>query len=294
MGNFKNELHNFQNVPRDLVFDSSLSDRARFVYLFMACKPEGWDFYLEPMAKDIGYSIDTLRKYINELVASGWLIKGEQQNENGKFGAVEYILKATKISDTENFRHGENPTQHKYSLPNNKLSNIDDNKIENNNNKEIKKESDELFEKCWIAYKRKGKKGKAKPYWDKLSQSEKESVLQHIKIYTSTRELQYQQDFERYLKDKTFLSVVVSKNNVVYDPTRLDKKDKANEVYMPLTDGALSWNDYYHKYMYIGNFDGFIPDGYTDENRPDGATIMLNNSRGTLVWSVITKTWNKI
>ena len=81
MGNFKNELHNFQNVPRDLVFDSSLSDRARFVYLFMACKPEGWDFYLEPMAKDIGYSTETLRKYINELVASGWLLKGAQQNE---------------------------------------------------------------------------------------------------------------------------------------------------------------------------------------------------------------------
>lgn len=111
MGNFKSELSNYQNVPRELVFDKDLSDRARFVYVFMACKPDGWDFYLEPMAKDIGYSVDTLRKYINELVTSGWLIKGEQTNENGVFGAVEYTLKATKISDTGIFRHGNNQPQ---------------------------------------------------------------------------------------------------------------------------------------------------------------------------------------
>ncbi len=54
MGNFKSELSNYQNVPRELVFDKDLSDRARFVYVFMACKPDDWDFYLEPMAKDIG------------------------------------------------------------------------------------------------------------------------------------------------------------------------------------------------------------------------------------------------
>lgn len=111
MGNFKSELSNYQNVPRELVFDKDLSDRARFVYVFMACKPDGWDFYLEPMAKDIGYSVDTLRKYINELVTSGWLIKGEQTNKNGVFGAVGYTLKATKISDTGIFRHGNNQPQ---------------------------------------------------------------------------------------------------------------------------------------------------------------------------------------
>lgn len=152
----------------------------------------------------------------------------------------------------------------------------------------------ELFEECWVAYNRKGSKKKSFEYWKKLTDVEKQNVMPHIKPYVASRELQFQKDFERYLRDKTFTTVVFANNKVIYDPTRLDKKDKANEVYMPLTDGALSWNDYYQKYMYIGNFDGFIPDGYTDENRPDGATIMLNNSRGTLVWSVITKTWNKV
>lgn len=266
----------------DLVFDSSLSDRARFVYLFMACKPEEWDFYLEPMAKDIGYSTETLRKYINELVASGWLLKGAQQNENGKFGAVEYILVASKTSDAEKVRLGKTTTQ----------DNIEDCEINDNKKKEktIDKKK-ELFEECWIAYKRKGSKKVAFEQWCKLSDKEKESVMQHIKAYTQVRERVYQKDFERYLRDKVFASVVYSGNNVVYDPT---KDEYCDNVYRPICGGALNWNDYYQKYMYIGNFDGFIPDGYTDENRPDGATIMLNNSRGTLVWSVITKTWNKV
>lgn len=293
MARIYNELRNYQNIPRELVFDKTLSDRARFVYVFMACKPDGWDFFLEPMSKDIGYSVDTLRKYLNELVASGWLVKGEQSNEHGIFGAVEYTLKANKITDTENFRYGKNAAQK--NIDNISLPNTKDNPIKEENNKEIKKESDELFEKCWIAYRRKGKKGKAKPYWDKLPANEKDSVLQHIKIYTKTRELQYQQDFERYLRDKTFLSVVVYKNNVVYDPTKLGKGESVSQVYMPSGNFSITWDDQLKAYLYIGFYsDGqAIADGYTDATRPDGARIVLNNGRGELVWSSITRTWIK-
>ena len=123
MGNFVNKLSNYQVIPRELIFDNTLSDRARFVYCYMASKPNGWDFYMNPMAKEIGYSVETLRKYINELVENGWLVKGEQKNE-GLFGAVTYTLNdsktlneeeasdGTKNSDTEKIRHGEIPTQY--------------------------------------------------------------------------------------------------------------------------------------------------------------------------------------
>ena len=173
---------------------------------------------------------------------------------------------------------------------------IDNNTKEKNEiDKSISKSSDELFETCWVAYRRKGKKGKSKPYWDKLTKSEKDSVLQHIKIYTKTRELQYQQDFERYLRDKTFLSVVVSKNNIVYDPTKLGKGESASNVYMPSGNFSITWDDKLKAYLYIGFYsDGqAIADGYTDSTRPDGARIVLNNGRGELVWSSITRTWIK-
>lgn len=111
MSNFINGLKNFQVIPRELIFDNSLSDRARFVYCFMASKPDGWDFLLNPMAKELGYSVETLRKYINELIDGGWLKKGEQNNDDGKFGAVVYTLLSTKKTDTEKTRHGEIPTR---------------------------------------------------------------------------------------------------------------------------------------------------------------------------------------
>lgn len=294
MGNFKSDLSGLRAIPKRLVFDNALSDRARFVYVFMACKPDDWEFFLEPMAKEIGYSVETLRKYINELVSSGWLEKGKQQNGNGVFGAVEYILKESNFTDTEKTRHGN------FTALNNNNIIIENNNIEREEEKnKIKKEKTidkkktrkELFEECWLAYKRKGVKKLAFEQWCKLTDSEKDSVMPHIKAYTQVREKVYQKDFERYLRDKVFTTIVFSGNNIVFDPT---KNDGNETVYSPICGGALSWNDYYHCYMYVGYWDGVhISDGYTDDNRPDGASITLNNGRGTIVWDSVNKTWNK-
>lgn len=277
---------NFYVVQGWMMSELNLSGNELTCYaIIFGATQGGQTWFMESrnyLSEWMNVTLPTVDKALSSLTEKGFLSKKSEFVNGVKFN----MYRATYfdfIPTKESLQGGS-----KESLG---QTNIIDNILENEIDKSISKSSNDLFEKCWIAYKRKGKKGKAKPYWDKLSQSEKESVLQHIKIYTSTRELQYQQDFERYLRDKTFLSVVVSKNNVVYDPTRLDKKDKANEVYMPLTDGALSWNDYYHKYMYIGNFDGFIPDGYTDENRPDGATIMLNNNRGDIMWDANFRVW---
>ena len=65
--------------------------------------------------------------------------------------------------------------------------------------------------------------------------------------------------------------------------------------YTPICEGALSWNDYYSSFIFVGYWDGVhIPDGYTDETRPNGATIMLNNGRGNITWNKNTKQWEKV
>ena len=286
MGNFLNELHAYKSVPRELVFDNSLTDRARFVYIFMACKPENWDFFIEPMAKEIGYSVDTLRKYVNELVTSGWLVKGTQSNENGHFGAVKYMLKATKNPVTEIFRDGNSSAQ----------DNIDCKKDKTEKNKKENSEKDlELFEECWLAYRRKGSKKESLVHWNKLTDVERQNVLPHIKAYVATRDLQFQKEFQRYLRDKTFQTIVVSGKNVAYDPTKLGKGESASNVYMPSGNFSLTWDDTIKAYLYIGYYmDGSgVPDGYTDGNRPDGATIVLNNGRGTIVWSSKERQWKR-
>jgi hypothetical protein len=52
--------------------------------------------------------VDTLRKYINELIRKGWIEKLEFP-----FKANDYILKATNSTASEKIRHGKNPTLEK-------------------------------------------------------------------------------------------------------------------------------------------------------------------------------------
>lgn len=78
----------------------------------------------------------------------------------------------------------------------------------------------EEFDDLWLMYERKGSKAKAKQEFCKLTAYEVSTMRCHIPAYIQSRpERQYRQDFERYIKHKTFLSVVYSKNNeVLYDP----------------------------------------------------------------------------
>lgn len=88
-------------------------------------------------------------------------------------------------------------------------------------NKNVTKEQvAERFEDLWLMYERKGSKAKAKTEFAKLSEEEIELMRQHIPAYLQSRpERQYRQDFERYIKNKTFNSVVYNKANVMlFDP----------------------------------------------------------------------------
>ena len=78
----------------------------------------------------------------------------------------------------------------------------------------------EEFEDMWLMYERKGSKANAKKEFLKLTAEEITAMRCHIPAYIQSRpERQYRQDFERYIKHKTFNSVVYSKQNeVLYDP----------------------------------------------------------------------------
>ena len=89
--NLKNELKdNYTIIPNVLIRDNSVSDRARFIFCLLASKPDDWIFYNRALARELNYSVDTLRKYINELIRKGWIEKYEYP-----FKANDYILKAT-------------------------------------------------------------------------------------------------------------------------------------------------------------------------------------------------------
>jgi DNA-binding MarR family transcriptional regulator len=114
---------NFTIIPNDIIRNKSLSDRARFIFCYMASMPDDWKFYQGVMAKELGYTKDTLRKYIDELLETGYLNR-EQRRETGKFDSYDYTLNFTpsgKKADTVKSRDGEKPTRENSTLTNKDL-----------------------------------------------------------------------------------------------------------------------------------------------------------------------------
>jgi hypothetical protein len=109
--------------------------------MYMACKPEGWDFYLEPLAKELDLSVGTIRTYIKELIKAGWIEKKGQAHdkESGAFGACIFVLKASNKRDKyQKTPCGKNP-------PSDKKHNTANNIYNKDNNKENNKEEKTLF-----------------------------------------------------------------------------------------------------------------------------------------------------
>ena len=234
-----------------------------------------WDGSLSYLSEWLGVSKRRAIDILKRLVSNGHIVKQEYEVNNVKLCKYKAVVPNFTGGD-ETSPGGSDETSH------DNKSNI----YKEERDKSLSKK-DELFEECWIAYRRKGKKGKAKTYWDKLKEDEMGKVLQHIKSYVSVNELRYQQDFERYLRDKTFESIVVKGNIIVYDPTLGE-----DATYHPFGNNNIMWNDLYNCWLSIDDFNGSVIDGYNDENRPDGAEIVLHNARGTITWSKKNKKWN--
>jgi len=118
-----NIKRDFAQVPNTLINDNSLSDRARFLFCYMAAKPDGWKFYQDKMAKDLKMSLDTLRKYLAELIDSGWVSR-TMVRESGKFDSYEYDLNpepCRKNTDTVKNGLGKIPTRENSVLNNTEL-----------------------------------------------------------------------------------------------------------------------------------------------------------------------------
>lgn len=155
MAKVNNKTKGFNSISRELVFDNVLSDRARFVYVYMACKPDGWDFFQDKVAEELGYKKATLRKYLDELILRGWIVEEEQEND-GKFGALQYTIENERMTDenlpirkkpdTQKTRYGKN---HNHKDIDNNDSSINtpiiDNKNKKSTNVDKKDEAEEQF-----------------------------------------------------------------------------------------------------------------------------------------------------
>jgi hypothetical protein len=136
----------FTQIPNDLIRNSNISDRARFLYCYMSSMAEEWQFYQSKMAKDLGYSKDTLRKYLDELVSTGYLKRTQKRSELGRFDSFDYVIDFIPNPDftvSEKTRNGESPKRENPTLKKNNLK--EEKIIKNNNLKESSKNSNEFL-----------------------------------------------------------------------------------------------------------------------------------------------------
>ena len=202
-----------------------------------------------------------------------------------------YSEKNPELGKKSEMNSEKNPTNNNTSIYHkNELS--FNNLIKENKDNSKKSEDDELFEQLWSAYNRKGSKQNAKKQWAKIPQEDKGNILPHLKVYVDCNETKYTKDFERYLKDKVYKNVVYDKNNnVVYDPEYSTK-------YTPTGNNLIQWSEKYNVYVCSDDFDYYnrnrIRDGYTDQDRPDGATIVLYGGRGTIQWCKENNKWEYV
>ena len=79
---FNSIRSNYTIVPNGFINDMELSPQAKFIFIYMLSKPESWEFYLDTISKEVGFGKDTVRKYISELEASGWVLKVGQVKDD--------------------------------------------------------------------------------------------------------------------------------------------------------------------------------------------------------------------
>jgi len=133
---------NFTTIPNSVIRNKALSDRARFLFCYMASMPDDWQFYQSAMAKELGYTKDTLRKYMDELISTGYLMR-EQRREKGKFDSYDYtinFLPCMEKTDTVKNGSGKIPNREKSTL-----TNKDFKQKKNNTNIDLQEECENSF-----------------------------------------------------------------------------------------------------------------------------------------------------
>ncbi len=72
--------------------DKSLSLKAKGLLSLILSLPDNWDYTLSGLSVINKEGVDSIRTAVNELEASGYIIRSQGRSNNGKFGNNEYIV----------------------------------------------------------------------------------------------------------------------------------------------------------------------------------------------------------
>lgn len=103
MNAFRNEIKsNFTALPNILANDPNLSWKAKGIFLYLASKPDTWNFYMKEIQKNATDGIVSLKSGIKELIKHGYL-KRKRLYKDGKIRGMKWtLLLPAKTYRTEN------------------------------------------------------------------------------------------------------------------------------------------------------------------------------------------------
>lgn len=134
----------YTQVLNEVLYDKTISLRAKGIYAYLFSKPDGWQFHMDIMEAELMESKGQMYTAIKELIARGY-IKRTQVNEKGVFGGTiyEFLEPQAKEPCTEISAYGKTGTHNNTDI----LSNTDNLKKENIKEKEktVKIEEGKFF-----------------------------------------------------------------------------------------------------------------------------------------------------
>lgn len=248
-------------------------------------------FSNEYIANLLGVTENSANRILSSLISKGYVIKTSFD------GRRRFVKTAFSYDKADYSQKNKQDTQEGVSSMNNEeyIPNTSNNTVDLEEEKDksfskkdskVKIKYDELFEQCWKEYGRKGNKSEAFKRWKKLSDEDKSKILPHIRAYIQSKsDKTYQKDFERYISNRTFDTVVYKGNMIIFDPEQINNDGE----YRPQLDGFnLVWNEKLK--CYISMYDiSMLFDGYNDNNRPASAVVMKNGVR--YKWNTENKKW---
>jgi hypothetical protein len=193
---------NFGVAPNELLNDSSISLKAKGLYVYMQSKPDDWVFSLDRICSQNKDGKASVRNSINELCEAGFLSKERLNKEEG--GTI-YLYKLTDPSF-------ENRTFENATMGKSNVRKSDDLVIKNNSKKEIieTKIVDDRFEKFWNLYGKDIQKEKCYSEWKFINTIDKDKILNTLPNYiASTPEVQFRRHPITYLRNKGWLDEVI-------------------------------------------------------------------------------------
>lgn len=127
----------FSQIPNSLINDKNLSLKSKGLYSFMFSKPNGWNFTIRSMSKQLKEGVDSISNGLNELKSLGWVEYYKKKDGSGVY-VLNHLEDIGFKPNTENPNQG-NPNLGKPVCISNKdlYSNKDDYKYSNKRKQKI-------------------------------------------------------------------------------------------------------------------------------------------------------------